>query len=102
MAPYQSFKLLLVEAVGLSKNGFHFFLGALAYLMTVAIFKIKFTSAKSLIAPIVLALLMEIMDFRDATAFDMKLDWADSLKDVLLTVSSPLIIWASLNLRNKF
>ena len=92
----------MIDTVGLSKNGFHFLLGIFVYLGAAKVFKIKLSSAKSLIAPAVFALLMEVMDFRDATAYGSHLNWVDSANDSLLTISLPLTIWIYIKLRNRF
>ena len=93
MAPYQSFKLFLVDLIGLSKTGFHFVLGFLVYLVLAKAFNLKFSSAKTLIAPLVFALILEMMDFRDAIAYGHQPNLPDSVYDIIVTLSLPVAFW---------
>lgn len=89
MSSYQSLKLTLVEIFNIPKEGFHFVLGFLVFLIGAYIFKIKLTSYKSLIAPLVLAIVLELLDLRDVLAYEYSLDILDSLTDILITMSAP-------------
>lgn len=91
MAPYQLFKLNLVDFFGISKDGFHIILGFLIFLIFASVFKIKLSSWKTSVAPIVLALILEVLDFKDAMAFNGPVDYIDSFRDIVVTVILPII-----------
>ena len=90
MSPYQSIKLSLTGTVGLSRDGFHIVLGFLVFLAVSGLFRIKLSSLRSLIAPLLFALALEAMDSRDTLALGRSIDFVDSLHDIFFTVLLPL------------
>jgi hypothetical protein len=94
MAPYQNFKLFLVDALGVTKDGFHIVLGFLVLLIFARLFSLKLNSWKVLIAPILFAILLEVLDVHDALQYHYRINWLDSLHDIVLTVLLPTLLVA--------
>ena len=90
MSPYQSIKLSLTGTFGLSRDGFHIVLGFLVFLGVSLLLKIKPSSFRALIAPLVFALLLEALDSRDTLVLGRPIDYLDSLHDIFFTVLLPL------------
>lgn len=86
MSEYQSLKLLLVDLLGISKDGFHIIIGFLVFLIFSYIFKIKLSSYKALIAPFFFAFLLEAKDFYDSVAFGFLIDVPDAVHDIIITM----------------
>ena len=83
----QAYKTDIVEATGISKSGLHFILGGLAFVAT-SLLLIRFTPHWAWWAAGVtlsLALLLELVDWSDASLVGKRLTWGHSLKDILLT-----------------
>ena len=91
MSSYQSFKLFLVEAFHISKDGFHIILGFLVFLFGSYIFKIKLSSYKALIVPLVFALILETKDIFDSVSLGLFPDLYDSFRDIIITFLLPLL-----------
>ena len=92
MAPYQILKLELVAWFGLSKDAFHIFLGFAVFLIFAYFLKHKFNSFKLIIAPLVLGIVLEAMDFRDAFSYGLRINYMDSLQDIAITILCPLLL----------
>ena len=92
MAPYQNFKLFLVDTLGLAKDGFHIVLGFLILLVFARLFSLRLGSWKVLIAPVVFALLLEVLDVRDALRYSYPINWINSLHDIVVTVLLPFLL----------
>lgn len=91
MSYYQTLKIFLLENIDLSRDGFHIFLGFSAYLIVCSLFRLKLTSFKSLIAPITMAIILELIDIRDMLASGIHLVLLGNLKDVVTTSLLPLL-----------
>ncbi len=84
---FQAFKTDVVEATGIGKNGLHLLLGGLAFVVC-ALLLARITRQWAWWAgglTLALALLLELMDWRDATLVGKRLTLGHALKDVLLT-----------------
>lgn len=102
MAPYQLFKLELVASLGLSKDAFHILIGLGIFLIFLFFSKSKNPSWKLIIPSLIFAIILEILDFRDAINYGFKPDLIDSLKDILKTISCPTLLVVTLYLRQKY
>jgi len=91
MPLYQSLKLVLSDVTGLSRDGFHIILGFVVFILIIYLLKIKLSSWKALIAPLLFALVLETLDTRDALAFGFRVDIVDSLRDIIITTALPLL-----------
>ena len=92
MSLYQQFKLNLVDFFGLSKDGFHIILGFVIFLGFAGLLKIKLSSWKALIAPLVFAIILEVLDIRDALLFNEGIDVSGAIIDATITISLPLVL----------
>ncbi len=96
---FQEMKLLLLDAVPLSRDGFHIYIGVLSYLAACLVFRRSLSSPWMLLTPLVLALLFEGVDLMaDIETFGY-FRWHASLKDILNTILPPLLIWGAARIR---
>ena len=91
MSDYQSLKVLLVDLFGISKDSFHIILGFLTFLLFSYLMKLKPSSFKLLLIPLIFAFILEFIDFRDEIALNLPLDVNDALHDVFFTMLLPTI-----------
>src|SRR5688572_26934517 len=91
MSYYQTLKIFLLEHIDLSRDGFHIFLGFAAYLIICSLFRLKLSSFKSLIAPIVMGIVLELIDIRDMLTLGVPLVPLGNLKDVVTTSLLPFL-----------
>jgi uncharacterized membrane protein YczE len=89
ISPYQSFKLSLTGTFGLSRDGFHIVLGFLVFLLFSALFKIKLSSLRALVAPLVFALILEAVDVRDTLSLGRTVDYVDGAHDIFFSMILP-------------
>lgn len=89
--PYQLFKLYLVDLFNLSKDGFHIILGFLVFIFISYLSKTKLSSLKSLVAPIIFAIILEILDAKDALSIKIFPDLLDSTHDIFLVIILPAL-----------
>jgi len=98
---YQSLKLILVDVFSIPKEGFHLFLGPIVFLLGAYLLKIKISSYKALIAPFLFAMLLEIIDTRDAIVYGYKLNISNSILDITLTMLIPTITVLYMRVKTK-
>lgn len=91
MAPYQTFKIFITDFSGVSKDGFHILLGFLIFILFAWIFRLKLSSWKAIIAPLVFAVILELMDARDSLAYGFAVHVRDSIKDIVVTTLIPWV-----------
>lgn len=96
MAPYQEFKLFLVDTFSLPKDSFHLLLGTMAYLAAAIFFRIPLSAKRALIAPVLFALALEVADARDSVAIGRPVPWFDSGHDLIFTTIVPVLVWATI------
>lgn len=90
---YQAFKLFLTELLGVSRDGFHILLTFFVFLLVGMLFKWRLSSPKMLIAPFLFALLLEVLDTRDAIVYGFRVDVLDSVHDIILGMLLPTFVW---------
>lgn len=99
MPPYQQLKIELVEALGLSRDAFHIFIGFAVFLAFAAFSKKGLSTWMAIIPPLVLAILLELLDVRDALAYGYAPDPVDSLRDIFIAVICPALTVAFVRYR---
>ncbi|TSC80150.1 MAG: hypothetical protein G01um101418_785 [Parcubacteria group bacterium Gr01-1014_18] len=93
MPIFQTLKIILENASGVPRSGFHLILGILVFWGTAKILKIPLNSKKSLIPPILFAFALESLDLCEAWIYHYWFDWTDSIGDILTTVFIPTLIF---------
>lgn len=88
---YQTFKLYLTELLGVSRDGFHVLLGFLVFLLVAGVFKLRLSSPKTLIAPLLFVVVLEVFDTRDALVYGFPVDILDSIHDMLIGMLLPVL-----------
>ncbi|MEK7519811.1 MAG: hypothetical protein AAB581_01010 [Patescibacteria group bacterium] len=101
MAEYQLFKLDMVDLFDVSRDGFHIILGFAVFLLVCYLFKIRLTSWKALIAPLIFSVLLETLDARDSLAFGRAIDYWDSLHDTIITTLLPALTVVYMKYMNR-
>jgi hypothetical protein len=92
MSPYQELKIELVRTLGISRDAFHVLLGFLVFLGCAWVFKIKLTSYRTLIAPLIFGAILEIKDTIDALAYGFPVNLLDSSKDIIIALFIPAVL----------
>jgi hypothetical protein len=90
---FQSAKLWIVAAVGLSKDALHVHVGLALFLTMVWLFRKTPRSLVPLLAVLGLAALGEVFDARDDFRSLGHWRWQASLHDVLNTTFWPAVLW---------
>jgi hypothetical protein len=85
-ADYQDFKLLWLSVLPITKDAIHIYIGFLALLVALIVFRRRITSYWALAPGLVLSLAMEVFDLRDGFG------WGASLKDLVNTNLIPLLL----------
>jgi hypothetical protein len=85
-ADYQDFKLLWLSVLPLTKDAIHIYIGFLALLVALIVFRRRITSYWALVPGLVVSLAMEVFDLRDGFG------WGASLKDLVNTNLIPLLL----------
>lgn len=96
---FQEFKLLLLDAVPLSRDGFHIYLGVASYLSACLVLRQPLSCVWMLFAPLGLALLSEGMDLIGDIETYGYLRWHASLKDIVNTILAPFVIYGVARVR---
>jgi hypothetical protein len=91
MSDYQSMKLLLGDVFGLSRDGFHIIITFVAFLAVARLFRIRLERGAALIAPLALAVGLEVKDLYDSVTFGFPIYPLGNLHDVLVSVLLPLL-----------
>ncbi|OVE80877.1 hypothetical protein BVY03_05295 [bacterium K02(2017)] len=99
MLPYENFKSLMVQVLGLSKDAIHVHVGVLLFLFWAIIFKKPLSHKGNLIPVFMIALGMEIMDLSHDYLALVSIDWVGSLHDLINTVILPVLIWLAFKFR---
>ncbi len=90
----QDLKLLLLDAVPLSRDGFHIYLGLVMYLGAALALRRSLSNPWMLLAPLIVAILLEGADLMADIETYGYMRWHASLKDILNTVLGPLAVWS--------
>jgi hypothetical protein len=85
-ADYQDFKLLWLSVLPITKDAIHIYIGFLALLVALIVFRRRITSYWALVPGLVVSLAMEVFDLRDGFG------WGASLKDLVNTNLIPLLL----------
>ena len=88
----QSIKLALVQAVGLSKDALHIYVGLIVFFVVAITLRRRPASYLPLVAVVVTAILGELVDMRDDIKSLGAWRWRASLHDLANTVFWPLVI----------
>lgn len=85
-ADYQDFKLLWLSVLPITKDAIHIYIGFLALLVALIVFRRRITSYWALVPGLVVSLAMEVFDLRDGFSLGA------SLKDLVNTNLIPLLL----------
>ncbi|SRR5688500_6598395 len=85
-ADYQDFKLLWLSVLPITKDAIHIYIGFLALLVALIVFRRRITSYWALVPGLVVSLAMEVFDLRDGFG------WGASLKDLVNTNLIPFLL----------
>lgn len=89
---YQLFKLKVLDAIPVSKDAAHIYVGMGCLLLALLVLRLPLRAYRALIPGIIAALAMEVFDLRDDMASVGRFRWAASLKDVINTNLLPFIL----------
>ncbi len=92
MSAYQSFKVLLLSLVPLTKDAVHIYIGMIVLLVTVVGFHRPLGSWKTLLPVVLFSLLMELIDLYDDIQWLGHPRWSASLHDMFNTTFWPAVI----------
>ncbi|PCI78453.1 MAG: hypothetical protein COB20_06675 [SAR86 cluster bacterium] len=98
-SPYQEFKLLVVDILGLSKDAIHVYLGLTVFFLTVAVLKKGKIDLWAVAPVLVLAVGMETIDLYDNYRSMNSMYWSNSVHDIINTTFWPLVIVALAKLK---
>jgi uncharacterized membrane protein YqgA involved in biofilm formation len=93
MSTFQSIKHEIVHFASLSKDALHIYVGIAVFLLAAAMVKKGARSAVPLLAVFAVALLGEMLDFRDEIRRYGHLLVRASLHDILNTMFWPFMLW---------
>jgi hypothetical protein len=99
-SPYQHFKNQMLEWLPLAKDAYHIYIGVGAFLLTGLLTKRRYSSAFCLVPGLALSLLLEAIDLHDDYYSIGRLQWGESLHDVLITNALPMILYLTIRLAN--
>ena len=85
-ADYQDFKLLWLSVLPITKDAIHIYIGFLALVVALIVFRRRITSYWALVPGLVVSLAMEVFDLRDGFG------WGASLKDLVNTNLIPFLL----------
>ncbi len=88
----QSLKLALVQAVGLSKDALHVYVGLIVFFVVVIALRKRSASPWPLTAVMMVAIVGELVDMRDDISSLGVWRWRASIHDVLNTAFWPFVI----------
>jgi hypothetical protein len=91
MSDYQSIKLVLGDVFGISRDGFHIFLAFGVYLVAARLFRFRLSDLRSLVAPLLFAVLLEVKDLHDSTTFGFSINLFWNLHDIVVSMALPLV-----------
>ena len=91
-ADYQDFKLLWLSVLPITKDAIHIYIGFLALLVALIVFRRRITSYWALVPGLVVSLAMEVFDLRDDLASVGHFRWSASLRDMVNTNLLPLVL----------
>ena len=89
---YQLLKLRVLDAIPISKDAAHVYVGMACLLFTLLVFRAPLRSYRALIPGIVAAVVMEVFDLRDDRASLGRFRWEASLKDLVNTNLLPFVV----------
>jgi len=89
---YQLFKLRVLDAIPVSKDAAHVYVGMGCLLLALLAFRAPLRSYWALFPGLVVAVTMEVFDLRDDLVSVGHFRWDASLKDVVNTNLLPLIL----------
>ena len=89
---YQLFKLRVLDAIPVSKDAAHIYVGMGCLLLSLLIFRAPLRSFWALIPGVIAAIAMEVFDLRDDLVSVGRFRWDASLKDIVNTNLLPFIL----------
>ena len=92
MSPIQTFKLAIVDAVGLSKDAIHIYIGVACLLLSVVVGRRRFGSISSLMLGLLVSIVLEVIDLTDDYLHRGLLIWGPSAKDIVNTNLIPVLL----------
>lgn len=91
MSPYQQLKIILVRNLHISRDAFHILLGFFVFLAAAHIANRKLSDPRSLIAPTLFLIILELKDAYDGWAYRVFYDPIDSMKDMTIGLLLPVL-----------
>ena len=83
---YQSFKILWLGVLPLTKDAIHVYIGFLCLLVALVVLRRRLSSFWALLPGVLVALTMEVFDLRDGYR------WTESVKDFVNTNLIPFVL----------
>ena len=96
MSPIQTFKLEIVEMLGLSKDAIHIYIGIACCLVSLTVGRKRPGSFRALLLGLAVSVALEVIDLGDDYLHRGLLIWRPSLKDIVNTNLIPLamtLVW---------
>jgi hypothetical protein len=91
VSPIQTFKLAIVDAVGLSKDAIHIYIGVACLLLAVTLGRRRLGSLGSLVPGLLVSIVLEAIDLTDDCLHRGLLIWGPSVKDIVNTNLIPTL-----------
>ena len=91
MSPIQTFKLAIVDAVGLSKDAIHIYIGIACLLLSVLVGRRRLGSIGALVPGLIVSIVLEVIDLTDDYLHRGLLIWGPSVKDIVNTNLIPAV-----------
>ena len=101
MSPIQTFKLEIVEMLGISKDAIHIYIGVACLLVSLTIGRRRPGSFGSLLLGLIVSVALEAVDLADDYIHRGVLIWLPSVKDVVNTNLIPLVMTLVMRWRRR-
>ena len=101
MSPIQTFKLEIVEMLGISKDAIHIYIGVACLLVSLTIGRRRPGSFASLLLGLIVSVALEVVDLADDYIHRGLLIWLPSVKDVVNTNLIPLVMTLVMRWRRR-
>ena len=101
MSPIQSFKLAIVEALGISKDAIHIYIGVGCLLVSLTIGRRRPGSFGALWLGLIVSVALEVIDLADDYVQRGLLIWMPSVKDIVNTNLIPLVMTLVMRWRRR-
>jgi hypothetical protein len=90
VSPIQTFKLAIIEMLGISKDAVHIYIGIACFLLALTVGRRRPGSFRALLPGLLVSIALEVIDLADDYLHRGLLIWMPSLKDVVNTNLTPL------------